>query len=443
MAWGAGALAGFLALGAPVIRRTDGVHLRPQGMATIVPTSATQPPACLQSRWTRPKPITKNRADRAVARGGNIAASPDNRAYVIGNDIMLFDGQPVREAPFSAWEVGGRALGRPSGRFMFVLPKGMVDARGVLHVLWAEPRGGPRAVSTFEWPPTHLSRVWAASYERRTGWSAPVQIYQGTPLNWALASIVDDQTTPERYPGVVVPTWGQESGQGIFYLRLRNGRWEGSESPISTQGSAGYPALVRTGSRILLAYVSAAPDAPRDVNSVFLRRSDDDGRTWGPASLVSRSGAQAAHDLRAVRGNRGQVHLVWLRRLDEPSKIGAARSVVRHVATHDGGATWSAPDDLGPAAARTGLRAAVDACGTVHVIYADRRMGADRVRLAHATWKGRWFDAAVVFPSLTAVDADLHASADRGLMLAFLARAVASTPTTPFAMVYSKLRPLP
>jgi sialidase-1 len=58
-------------------------------------------------------------------------------------------------------------------------------------------------------------------------------------------------------------------------------------------GEGGYhtyriPALLRTGSGVLLAFCEGRRDSPRDHGKIdmLLRRSDDDGRTWSPPRVV-------------------------------------------------------------------------------------------------------------------------------------------------------------
>jgi hypothetical protein len=212
----------------------------------------------------------------------------------------------------------------------------------------------------------------------------------------------------------------------LVHLTHRSGTWHRTE--VAT-GAAGYSS-VATGpdGRVYLAYIGPDTTHLSDANSVFLVRSPDGGRTWSSPRLISRSGRRQATEVRALVAPDGTLHLVWSQNLSG----GLRAEVARHVFSRDRGETWSAPDDLDAPDGFAQLRAVVDRCGSVHVVYTtlstspknvwEYNRGVERWELWYAYWHRRWQAPQSPFASLNSLDADLVAARGGPLYLLWSAR---------------------
>jgi len=128
---------------------------------------------------------------------------------------------------------------------------------------------------------------------------------------------------------------------------------------IGTQGgyhSYRIPALITTQKGTVLAFVEGRKDSAADHghNEILLRRSLDRGKTWTPAALVVRNGANALNNPTAVVDrDMGTVWLVLARTSTKKYKndeaIAKARDRISDMWTmhsNDEGATWVGPADI-------------------------------------------------------------------------------------------------
>ena len=416
--------------------------------SSMSPVPSTHDPAlqaqCPTLRWSTPQAILPTqRSERPVARFPSLATGA-HRNFVVGNDIMLFDGSAVPVSPFAAVAVGEKNLGKPEGRFSFIMPRAFADEVGRLHVVWGEPASAPAAISSLDWPPEPITSLWTSVYEESKGWTKPEQLVAHPSIRWGDASSAQRAPLRSHHSSgaediqwaLVIPTAGGDPNQPIFVLRLRADGWRTASVSTEGLGTVIYPSIAIDSPRATLAFIAAHVGTAHDRNSVFVRHSTDSGDHWGPASIVSLSGTRPAHETRVLHGAGATVHLVWLQG-DASNGV----SVVRHVQSADHGGTWSSPADLGPPALRQSLRATVDKCETLHVVVENLDGGADARVLEYATWVGTWSALSRPFPSLVAVGPDLRVGT-RGLpLVAFLARQSDVPPTSVMKTVYSELSP--
>jgi hypothetical protein len=168
------------------------------------------------------------------------------------------------------------------------------------------------------------------------------------------------------------------------------------------------------GSRLLLAAIGVDDHAlVRDANRVFFQRSDDSGLSWDHRSYVTRAGRNPAHQLTLLLSPQGVLHLVW-------HEDKSTASLVIHAESRDQGLTWSAPDEFAAPGLVDGLRAALDRCGQVHVVFEDWVGGADSLHLDHAVWSGSWSHHEHLFSGLLTSDPALGLRPDSTLVLVFL-----------------------
>ena len=340
--------------------------------------------------WSLPRLVSED-APPAVAQFPSVAVGA-GVVYVVGNQI-LFDAQPVVESPLVSLILGGKGIGRPEGRFHFVMPKAVVDDAGRLHLLWAEPPGEYEQINSDLWPPYRLTSIWTAVYVAGTGWTPPRRLYDGKQFFWDHApiasgfGILDSATGARRRDdriGIAVSTFTGERGQPQIYLHLRDGGWILGSIPTTTHSGGVFPTLVANGEQLYLAFLGADPNAQSDINSVIFQRSTDGGKTWSASHVVSRSGDRPARAVQVIVEPTGAIHLFWLQ-----SATGEG-TVLRHAMSRDDGRSWSPPDDYGTAVERHNLRAVIDSRNVMHVVWENWAEGPHAIRLEHTTWNGRW-----------------------------------------------------
>jgi hypothetical protein len=361
-----------------------------------------------------------------AARGG--------AGYVVGNDIGLYDSLPLPARPLAAFDLHGAGIGRPEGDFYFASPRALIAADGTLHLVWAEP-GEWKPLVREDWIRMigDAASLWHATYAPARGWSPPQPIHAATRLWWSegLGEVVMDSA------GTLHGVVGEEPGDRLLHLSSAGGRWKAEPIPGVTRPVYGSIAAGSDG-RIYVAFVAADRSVPADGNSVFLIRSEDGGRSWSGPRLIRRSGERRATAIRVLVSRSGSVHLVWAQNLSG----GLAPQVIRHVASSDGGETWSPPNDADIPDGLGTLMAAVDGCGALHVIWetVEETDAGEAGRLWHARWDGAWGEVELPFGTLNSTDADLTADPDGSLRLFWSVVQPGSTPAeTTFRPVTSTL----
>lgn len=366
-----------------------------------------------------------------------------SRTYVVGVDIQLLDNRPVRENPLVVWELGGRSIGRPPGVFTFLFPKGAVDSRDRLHLLWAEPAKHSSRIEAIQWVFLRPASIWTAIYEPSRGWSDARRLaHEATGpegLKWPDHRFADNLGSTHSGQGIGLPERRPPRNAPLVYLTLSDTEWTRREIPVSW---AAYVSVAARDDHLFVAYVDvdeswvSSPLNPthHDVNSVFLRISRDGGQTWSSPSLISRSGEYPAHQVQALLGPRGDVHLLWKQETPHGT-------VIRHVLSRDGGTVWSEPHDLVPLGHFDNLGAVVDRCGELHLVYEDWRAGVDRIHIDYATWDGQWSAPVHLFESLLAMTADIQLASTGEPILVFVARDADAAATEHFETLYARLEP--
>lgn len=171
-----------------------------------------------------------------------------------------------------------------------------------------------------------------------------------------------------------------------------------SEATLFTSGLGGYhtyriPTIVRTSAGTLLAFCEGRKGSSADSGDIdiVLRRSTDNGQTWGDMSLVQEEGDTAAITIGnpspVVDETTGYIHLLFCRN----------NSRVFHSVSTDDGLTWSTRDEI-TSAVKPGTWSWY-ATGPVHGVQLKR--GAQSGRLVvpcdHTLTSGGSFGAHVVY----------------------------------------------
>ncbi|HET7551324.1 MAG TPA: hypothetical protein VFK04_08535 [Gemmatimonadaceae bacterium] len=352
----------------------------------------------------------------------SLASTREGTVYLVGNDIRNYGPALVPANPLSAWELdprGDRSLGRPAGTFRFAYPRALIDSRDRLHLLWGEPEGGAKPIRGNEWRDESLTSIWTAVYDSAHGWSVPRPIFEGRNLKLAWHNMlvpVHSQAEP-RHAALAVPIDPYRQGEDGMVLVGFDSDDELIASVVPAVTPVAYASVTSVGARTFLGFIAPAPVERfgSDRNSVFLQTSSDGGATWLPPVLVSRSGHAAAYELKTLVAPDGVVHLIW------EQEHGGSR-VFRHVQSSDDGQTWSVPDDLEPPPSAYFIQAAVDACGTLHLIWEHQDWSVDRAHIDYATRGEHWSGISHLFPSLTVNMPVLHHAHDGRLLLAFQGR---------------------
>lgn len=383
----------------------------------------SRPDVCQPRAWTPPKLALGGSA--VVVRFPRLAVG-GARNYLVGVGLQKLDGQVIENGPLIVAELFGRSLGRPRGRFTYLFPRAAVEPNGDLRLVWAEPRVVTDLIAAQEWVFQDPVSIWTATYNRKVGWAAPAQLEVTTGrFDWTAHGGADNFGSLDPTQGIVLKS---RQGAAWFDLDLRRHQ-------VEMPRGAAYSSLAFDGQSVYLAYVAAAKDTStasvgptarrhEDVNSVFLRRSKDGGRTWEPPRLISLSGRHPAFESTIVVGPRHTVHLIWKQSLPD------GRLALRHIESRDGGAEWSRPEDLILSGDLLGARAVVDRCGTVHIVYSDWTDGPGQVRVGYAQWNGRWFRQQAPFIEFLGGMPDLRLDADGSPTVLFVGR-VRGDPNAP------------
>ena len=122
--------------------------------------------------------------------------------------------------------------------------------------------------------------------------------------------------------------------------------WSQESSDVFVSGEGGYhtyriPALVVAGTGTVFAFCEGRKTSPSDAGDIdlLLKRSADDGVTWGDLLVVHEEGGSAEITIGnpcPIVGAEGVVHLLFTRN----------NARVFHITSRNDGATWTEPRDI-------------------------------------------------------------------------------------------------
>jgi hypothetical protein len=366
---------------------------------------------CVGGSWSDPSPVPAAASgDTALVRYPTIAAGIGG-GYVVGNNVRTAARPLSRKRLLQIWSFANEPVPPPAGDFTFMFPRGVVGPSGELTVFWGEPRADLRSTDSVRWMPLlayGTESVWSATFTPGAGWDTPIKLHQGG-VEWN-KQLVDRPIVMGGSAVVAVAKSANVDG-GILVLAARRGVGSSRELPT---GLASQPSIAELDGTAYVAYIAAYQGNRPDENSVFLIATRDGGVSWSAPTLVSRSGSRPANDVRLRAGPDGRLHLIWRQSVE------GGRSALRHVSSVDGGATWSTPDDLAPAAGLSLPRAAIDRCARLNVVYENGRASGS---LDHVSWDGAWSRVERPFPDMATFDADLAATDSGDLRLVLVAGA--------------------
>ena len=320
----------------------------------------------------------------------------------------------------------GGMLPIPDGSFDFAFPHLARDARGALHLVWAEFPDSSGSLTAWMTPPTSL---WH-SVLRDGRWSTPRKIFAGRRLSWTGdgRSIVTDGAGNIHIAAPALPATGQFA---VVYLRIDS---VGSVTERDFAPGAAYASITRLrGDSLLIAFSTSDSQTPNGGSSILLRASPDGGRSWTSPAVIDRSDHRSGSAPLVERTSVG-LEAFWV----EPSRSSKGGSVLRRFAARSAAAKWT---EIEPAYAIEGAAVRVVSSGTVCGSYAailETLNGTPNdpiIRLIAVTVRNDRFAAAPLFQDLDGAMA-VGIGADRdGFRLIFAAirhgeqRAIPATAT--------------
>lgn len=342
-------------------------------------------------------------ADRPFA--PDLDFGPDGVLHVLYSNLVGRGNRPDNLWMSTSTD-GGRTLSPPVlvAKGLTFQPRLVADSRGTLYVTWLQASNTGNlsfvceppyvvALSSTDGGRTFSAPVRASDPERqRVGAASPVVDGEGR-LMVMYEDFKDDRRDFENLDG---PPWDRP-----FALVLTTSTDGGRTFSAGTEVDAGivptrrflpflpdFPSLAAGAGRTL--YVSWADGRDGD-DDVFLRRSDDGGRTWSPAVRVNDNRLRdgTVQDLPAVAvAPGGRVDVVFYDRRRDPTNV---MTDVTLATSTDGGRSWkntrlsdrSFDSRVGPVAdarfmadfgSRLGL---VSARERTYAAWADTRFGSD------------------------------------------------------------------
>ncbi|MDQ6837120.1 MAG: hypothetical protein M3137_01930 [Actinomycetota bacterium] len=286
----------------------------------------------------------------------DVAFGPDGTLYVLYSNLEGTGNDPANLWLATSVD-GGRTLdgpGRIAGQLAFQA-RIAVGAPGEVYVTWLQAA----AVGALELPGSPNPVVAAHSTDGGRTFSDPVPVSDsGRPLVGAASPVVDTS-------GRLLVLYEDFKGDRRDFLNLEGPPWEqpfGMVLTRSDDGGRSFSAGTELESDVLAShrflvflpefpslasgpghtvYVSWA-DSRNGDQDVFLRRSDDDGRTWAPAVRVNDNpeGDGTSQDLpRVAVAPGGRVDVLYLDRRRDRTHNRLAQATL--ASSTDGGRSFS------------------------------------------------------------------------------------------------------
>jgi uncharacterized repeat protein (TIGR01451 family) len=303
--------------------------------------------------WSSPQNISNNpgswrRPQLAVDRSGAVHVVWQQETP--GNPAIFY----ARRSSDGSWSTPQNI----SSNYYSEFPQLAVDGGGAVHVVWRQG-----------------SEVFYARRSSDGTWSSPQNISNTPDCSESQQLAVDGG-------GIVHVVWedcSPESGIDIFYARRStDGTWSSPQNISNNPGPSLKPQLAADGGG---AVHVVWYDDTSGIWEIFYARRSSDG-TWSSPQNISNTPDYSASPQLAVDGG-GTVHVVWYEQSDWYCEIFYAQR------SSDG--TWSSPQNISNTPGRSeSPRLAVDGVGTVHVVWRDGTPGNDDIFYAKRSSDGTW-----------------------------------------------------
>src|SRR4051794_28878216 len=217
-----------------------------------------QASACSYGAWSAPVPL-----GRRVLRVPSVATIGAT-TYAVGNNISRLLDSVATDTLFTAIDLAGHSLGRPSGLHLVAQPFAVPLRDSSLLMLWGDYEilaAGER----ISWP-GQLTQVWSARWHPRDGWSVSEPIVRDTVRIW----FGNQRTTPVRTSDGDVHFAMPVRTAGVQYLRYHAGSWRTVTIPKTRPAAYASLGTDSAGATIVIAYIGVDPTVIPDYNSVFV-----------------------------------------------------------------------------------------------------------------------------------------------------------------------------
>ena len=342
---------------------------------------------------------------------------PTPAGFVVGVGGFLAIKFPKDSAWPTQWppqlraiRLDGTRFTMPRGGFWYAYPRAAIDDAGTLHVVWGEPDERlPRKPAMLRGELPEIRSVWYARF-RAGSWSRTERIYRGQRLRWddlgTTRLMLDDRNRLH----VAFTSEAPPTDQAI-YLRADSsglGRWHSTVWRIRT--GMVYPDLaIGPQGQAAMVFMSGVALPVARPNVLFLIRSTDGGKSWSPPTAVTTPAEDPAIEPHLFFDRSSDLRLVWVQQ-DESSFVGG-RLLHTVLAGTDRGpiSALALPPDI----MTSGMQAAIDSCGTVHVFtqaYPNDRAELWYTRLTSEGWSSwsRPLDMAGAHASIVASRTQVH-----------------------------------
>jgi hypothetical protein len=270
----------------------------------------------------------------------------------------------------------------------FIAVRAVGDNAGSAHVFWGE------SPDTTAEQFLHVRALMYARFDG-TSWSEPERVLTDSTMEWN--DVYTSITTMGNDVHVLIPV-DTRGGPTLHVRRRASGAWVIKRYPIHTH----YTALtVLPNGTLLAGYIPSG--SPSDRGVVIALASTDSGASWSEPRTIRRTGrgdayalhfVPARHDLYAVWESsppRTEAHQLLSTALEKHDSIQAAIST-------DSGKTWTTLPGLAVAGGVSGLVAAADSSGLVHLAFQTKAPDSTRVLAAAALEHGRWVGPTTIGP---------------------------------------------
>jgi hypothetical protein len=329
---------------------------------------------------------------RERGRSGPLAV-PASVGYAVGVVGFVAITPPKDSAREAQWPPALRAIrfdgerfDRPGDGFWYAYPRAVADDSGTLHVVWAEPEAKlPARATDPHGDVPELRSVWYSTL-RGGRWSRAERIYQGRRLEWdetrTSRLIVDAKNGLHVAFGSLDPL-----GYRLISLSAANAsrpRWR--SSAIRARGGMSYLDLaIGPSGGAAIAFVTATAVSSARVNVLALTRSNDGGTTWTEPAVISEPDEEPAIEPHLFFDQGAALRAEWAQQHAETFVGGrifhtAFAGLDRHSTS-----SIALPRDV----MTSHSQAAIDSCGTLHVMtQAYPREGVELryARLANEEW---------------------------------------------------------
>jgi hypothetical protein len=384
---------------------------------------------CGYSAWTAPKPLP-GISSSSLVQFGSVAIGREH-GYLLGNDVPILGATPHPPGPLVLLRLDGQHIEPPPGRFTFAYPRGVIDPSGRLHLLWAEPVALD-SLRDQTWRGGWERRLWHAAYARTTGWTTPQEVYRSdVPFFWSEASAATARLDNRGRIHVVARRAILDRSLVHVVIDGERHRHEVVPTPPGV-----YTDFVVDRDQLFVALMGWSDAHPEQKGDLYFTRVSTLGGQWTTPTLIRGSVEGHVREVQVVVTPDKAVHLVWAhspRGLDYPE-------VLRHVQSSDSGRTWSPVVELAVPHPFSHLRAAVDECGAIQIVFAPWPSGDFSKRnYGYVEWAGRWGTPATLFPELHPLYLNLTTAPDGTLYLFAVARSRSRAETErPFPAIASR-----